>query len=549
MTWLVSHRVALWVFLLALVPGLAMTANVHFGAVRQAASEFDRVADLAVDRVVSRMRQHVVALRASRGLWDASGGQVSREAFIRFLASVDLVTELSGARAIGFAPMVPAAEARAVHDQITATYGIEVTSQPATDQPWRTPILMVEPSTETTLRALGYDMYSDVTRRAAMDAAIAANAARMSGPVELVGSDAPRSGAGFLIFLPISGPETPRGLADPPTPGFVYAAFRGQDLIEAALAAGPPLAMTMEVADTANPDMVLYAGVGDGSDVLQQVRVQILGREWEFRIRPDGPVVPGHVLSRTVLLGLVSIAFALAMAYAVAARQDEAARARELAAAATRESDYRNLLVQELKHRIKNHIARIQSIARQSARGATDVKAFTETFEARLRAMASVQEILAGTAVAQAEVRTILRKELQQCLDTEAVEHLMDGPTVRLDERQSHAFAMVVHELVTNAMKYGGLSAGGQGLRVTWTDEPAAAGQPRRLVVTWREHFPDSAAAAQAGSGFGSRLIEASLKGELAGSLRRDFLPDGLLVVLDFPVSAVPDRPGRRAAA
>ena len=61
-----------------------------------------------------------------------------------------------------------------------------------------------------------------------------------------------------------------------------------------------------------------------------------------------------------------------------------------------------------MKHRIKNHIARIQSIARQSARGATDVKAFTNAFDARLQAMSAVQEILAGTAVAQADVRAIL---------------------------------------------------------------------------------------------------------------------------------------------
>ena len=146
-------------------------------------------------------------------------------------------------------------------------------------------------------------------------------------------------------------------------------------------------------------------------------------------------------------------------------------------------------MLQEMKHRIKNHIARIQSIARQSARGAVDVKAFTAAFDARLQAMAAVQEILAGTIAAQADLGEILRKELQQCLDTAEVDHLMDGPPVVLDERQAHAFAIVAHELVTNSMKYGGLSADGEGLKVDWRIEPGLAEAPHVVVIDWVERF------------------------------------------------------------
>lgn len=538
MTWLSTHRAALWVFLLALLPGLVATVNVHRTAEMQARAEFDRVAELAVDRVVSRMRQHVVALRAGRGLWDALEGEVTRAAFIRFVDSVDLVEDLSGARAIGFAPMIAPADLPAVKAMIGETYGVRPGASTDTDQPWRTPVQLVEPATELTKQALGYDMYSDITRRAAMDAAIAANSARMTGPVNLVGGDIGQAGIGFLIFLPVSPGSGPRVDGTPPTPGFVYAAFGGQELIEAALASGPPLPVTLEVTDMAAPGMILHSDGADAAEPAKVIEIPILGRDWAFAVRPTGADNRAGMLARTGLMGLSSIVFAFAIAYAVAARQDEVASARDLAAAATRESEYRNLLVQEMKHRIKNYISRIQSIARQSARGATDVKAFTDTFDARLRAMASVQEILAGTAVAEADVRTILRKELQQCLDTEAVEHLMDGPSVRLDERQSHAFALVVHELVTNAMKYGGLSANGRGLKVTWSEEAKGPGQAPDLVITWREHFDEAAPAPHGGTGFGSRLIEASLKGELSGRLERDFLDDGLLVRLSFPVSA-----------
>lgn len=548
MTWIAAHRAAVLVFLLALVPGLSLTATVHQAAERRASDAFERTAELAVDRVVSRVRQHVVALRASRGLWDARDGRITREEFVRFLASVDLVRELSGARGIGFAPMIAAGDEAGIEAAIRQSYGISPREAVPTDQPWRTPVLLLEPAGETTLRALGFDMYSEPTRRAAMDAALGRDEPRATAPVSLVGSEEEGGANGLLIFLPLAGPDAPRGANDPPTPGFVYAAFRGQDLIEAALAYGPPLPVTMDVADAENAERPLHIGAEGTGGPMRQMRAAIFGREWMFDIRQTGYDQAGQRRAETVVLGVLAVFFALAMAYAVASRQGEAARARELAAAAAREAEYRDLLVQEMKHRIKNHIARIQSIARQSARGATDVKAFTDTFEARLRAMAAVQEILAGTAQPQADVGAILRKELQQALDMAEVEYLVDGPVVRLDERQAHAFGLVVHELVTNAMKYGGLSPGGQGLKVTWAETAAAGDGPPGLAVDWEERFDSGASGPEAGhgggngSGFGSRLIEASLKGELSGTLTREFHAEGMRVRIAFPVMPLQPR-------
>jgi two-component sensor histidine kinase len=293
----------------------------------------------------------------------------------------------------------------------------------------------------------------------------------------------------------------------------------------------------MNVVDTGNPDKPLYVGATGDAAFRKHSETGIMGRQWAFDIHGSSPASGAARYVGTALLGILSVLFAGATAYAVAARQDEAARARDLAAAAARESDYRNLLLQEMKHRIKNHIARIQSIARQSARGATDVKAFVDSFDARLQSMAAVQEILAGTATPQAEVRAILRKELQQALDTEAVEHLLEGPPVRLDERRAHAFALVAHELMTNAMKYGGLSPEGSGLKVTWSVRPGEEGAAPDLWMDWDERFVPAGDGSDSGSGFGSRLIEASLKGELSGTLTRDFGPEGLRIALRFPLN------------
>ena len=526
------------VFLLAFLPGLAVAIAVYSGAERRAAIEFARVADNAIDRVVTRLQQHVVVLRAARGLFSATRGSIARDDFRRFLASVDIVTELSGVQGIGFARLIASEDTALAQDDIRRHYGLDLTVRPTTDQPWRTPIVLLEPENDRNRAALGFDMYADVTRRAAMDRANASGEAQMSGPVELVQEITADKQTGFLIYLPFRDTSAPAQAAGTlPVSGFVYAPFRGGDLIRAALSSGPALPVVLRVSDSGAPGMSLFDTSAEaGPRPLHYSRsLPVLGRQWVFEVWSDASGEMGRVGYRTsLLLLLVSLLFAIAAASAVAARQNEAAQARAVAAAAAREADYRALLLQEMKHRIKNHIARIQSIARQSARGATDVKAFTAAFDARLQAMSAAQEVLAGTALAQADLRAILVKELQQSLDAAQVDHLVDGPTVRLDERQAHAVALVVHELVTNAMKYGGLSTVGQGIHIGWTVK-TEDGVPK-VDLRWEERVPINEAPSSIGTGFGSRLIEASLRGELNGTLSRDFRPEGLVINISFPI-------------
>lgn len=530
------------VFLLAILPGLAVTVAVHSAAERRIEAEFLRVADLAIDRVVSRLQQHVVVLRAARGLLSATGGGVARDEFLRFLSSVDILTELSGVQGIGFARMIASTDTALAEEEMRRHYGLDIAVRPATDQPWRTPIVLLEPQNPRNSAALGFDMYSEPLRRRAMDLAISTGEARMTAPVELVQEITSDKQTGFLIYLPFQSTAQPADIRSGPVEGFVYAPFRGGDLIRAGLAVGAPLPVALRIVDVEAAGAPLFDDSAQaGALSLHHSRsLDILGRTWRFDVWSDRADIGQVRYLGSVLLGLTSFLFAAAAAYAVVARQKEALQARAVAAAAAREAEYRELLLQEMKHRIKNHIARIQSISRQSARGATDVKAFTTAFDARLQAMSAVQEILAGSAVAQADVRAVLVKELQQSLDATEVQHLIDGPPVRLDERQAHAFALVVHELLTNAMKYGGLSVGGQGLDIRWSVQ-TEAGSPR-IELHWNERISGLSTPPESGSGFGSRLIEASLKGELQGSLTRDYGPEGLQIRISFPLDPALNR-------
>lgn len=545
-------------FLIAGLLGSGLTWSVWLVETERARADFERTADLAVNRVINRLGRHVVLLQATRGLFASHQGAVDRPAFSRFMETLDLPNSLPGIQAIGLARLVPADEAARAEGEIALRYGIDVNLWPETDQSMRTPIVLIEPATERNLAALGFDMYAHPVRRQAMDRAIAAGTPQMTGPVELVQESEIDRQTGFLIYVSLASQLADAGsgnaLFRPADgdgnlqPGFVYAPFRGGDLVRAALSDGPRLDVALTVVDVDAPELPIHSDNIASRGLTVDRIVDFGGRQWKFQLHELAP--PG-LLDRhlgSALVAMISLMFASAMGYAVRARQLEAEQAREVADTAAREAEYRGLLLQEMKHRIKNHIARIQSISRQSARTATDVKSFTEAFDARLQAMAAVQEVLAGTAVPRADVRLILKKELQQCLDTDAVEHLMDGPEVTLNERQAHAFAIVAHELVTNAMKYGGLSPRGEGLRITWMVNPGSApyGQPR-LVVHWQERFDSESPETATGSGFGSRLIEASLRGELGGSMTRDFTPSGLVVTLTFPLLKELNPAGRKA--
>lgn len=526
---------------MALLIGAVMTGAVHQAENRRALAEFNRSADVAIELIMTRLREHLVLLRASKALFASENDEVDRAQFLIFLEEVGIRRELDGVQGIGMTRLLPPSETASAEAEIKLRYGLDVKVHPETDQNLRSIIVVLEPADAKNLIALGYDMYVDAVRRAAIERAIASGEPEMSGPVVLVQEVEGSKQTGFLILMAYADESAPGGVGQRRINSLVYAPFRGVDLVNAALEGAGDLPLTLTITDAEYPDQPIYSGdltAADGELKVSQL-VEVLGRKWQFDLYQTTPTTwQRHIGSG--LVGLISLFFAGAIGFAVAARQRDAERAEEVAAAATREVEYRSLLLQEMKHRIKNHIARIQSIARQSARGATDVRAFTETFDARLQAMAAVQEILAGTAVPQAELTAILRNELQQVLDTDELAHLIEGPAVYLDARQAHAFALVAHELVTNALKYGGLSANGTGLKIRWSILKAEPGAAPRLLVEWNESFAaagQGSAKNMSSTGFGSKLIDVSLKGELQGKIDRHLSDEGLQIKLCFPLN------------
>jgi two-component sensor histidine kinase len=190
-------------------------------------------------------------------------------------------------------------------------------------------------------------------------------------------------------------------------------------------------------------------------------------------------------------------------------------------------AEKQQLLLNELNHRVKNNLATVQSMAAQTARRAPDLPTFITDFEGRLVALARTHDVLTERAWSAAQVRAILAAALAPYVDRVRLE----GPDVELDSGQTLALGLISHELATNAAKYGALSAPGGEVGVTWT----RAG-PGALSVLWQESGGPRVAR-PARRGFGARLIEKLVAGDLRGRLSLDFAPDGLRFALEMPVA------------
>ncbi|WP_291570059.1 sensor histidine kinase [Bradyrhizobium sp.] len=183
-----------------------------------------------------------------------------------------------------------------------------------------------------------------------------------------------------------------------------------------------------------------------------------------------------------------------------------------------------DLLIEELNHRVKNTLAILQAIAVQTFRSAT--KAERETFEGRLGALAEAHNLLSQERWRGSELQDVINLVLQPYRLNNPERIRMSGPKVPLSPRLAVVLSMIVHEIATNAAKYGALSNDTGTVRLDW--EIIAEHSRQKLRLIWAESGgPHVVAPVQ--RGFGSRLIERSARDQLGGEATVDFLPHGVV--------------------
>jgi two-component sensor histidine kinase/PAS domain-containing protein len=285
--------------------------------------------------------------------------------------------------------------------------------------------------------------------------------------------------------------------------------------------------------------------------------LRVRDEEWLARIHPeDRPRVLAEVAARRRDLRPLEVDFrtllpdgsirALAVLGAVVRHTDDVAYrsvgvARDVTERA-RDAERQQLLLSELNHRVRNTLASVLSLAQQTAQDAVSIPAFLDSFRARVLALSAAHQLLTrgrwqGASLGDL-VATILAPERTAITaGTGPARVEIDGPACELAPHKALAMTLGLHELATNARKYGALSAPGGRLAVTWS--LAEAGGERRLTLVWRERGGPPVAPPTR-TGFGTRLLRRALGADLDGTVALDFAPEGLTCTFDFPVPRTP---------
>ncbi|HEX7761903.1 MAG TPA: HWE histidine kinase domain-containing protein, partial [Caulobacteraceae bacterium] len=202
------------------------------------------------------------------------------------------------------------------------------------------------------------------------------------------------------------------------------------------------------------------------------------------------------------------------------------------------EDEMRASMVAELDHRVKNVLASVQSMAMQSARKTASLDVFLKTFAGRLEAMASAHTLLTATRWRGAEIGNIATAELGGLAPGQA--H-WQGPEIVLNPRATNALTLALHELATNAVKYGALSAEAGRVDVSWSPV-----QDGGFELVWQERGGPPVIVPQR-RGFGCTLLERVTGRELGGSAVLEFRPAGVRALLRADASALASAPAAAA--
>ncbi|HEX5775098.1 MAG TPA: sensor histidine kinase [Caulobacteraceae bacterium] len=210
------------------------------------------------------------------------------------------------------------------------------------------------------------------------------------------------------------------------------------------------------------------------------------------------------------------------------------ASAEALRPALRQAEERQNLLLAELQHRVRNILAVVRSLVARSVETSDSLDDFARHFDGRLAALARTQGVFARTGEVSVELDELVRDELVAVGAGANEQVSVSGPAVQLRQHAGETFALALHELATNAVKYGALATPRGKVAVTWRiiDAPGGA----RLSLEWRESGVTAVNADPQRRGFGRDLIERGLPYELGADTTLSFRPGGVRAVIELPL-------------
>lgn len=190
------------------------------------------------------------------------------------------------------------------------------------------------------------------------------------------------------------------------------------------------------------------------------------------------------------------------------------------------------LVLAEANHRVKNLLAVVSAIVTNSARTAGTAPDLAQRILLRLQGIAVSHDLLTGKSERGGDLGELIKRQLEIFTDCDARRVTLSGPPVRLNPATAHAFGMVLHELATNACKYGSLSGDAGTVTISWRVDPTGDG----LHFEWVEHGGPKVAPTER-RGFGSKALSRMLTGPLGGQVTHELPVDGARFTASVPLS------------
>lgn len=498
--------------------------------------------------VIATMRAYAQFLRGGVGLFHASDS-VSRDDWRRYVADLAFAETYPGIQGISFNAVLRSdAETAALQAKIRTTGDPDYTIRPPTDFPLSVPIVYLEPMTPQNVPAIGFDIYSEDRRREAIDRAIRTGQIHMTAKITLVQESDQDVQAGVLLMLPVYDgavmPLSPDARADNVN-GMIVSVFRVENLMQHVMERhtsdyASEIAFVLSDGSSGDADSILFESHPSLKDAARHAQntyadqFNMFGQVWtltatsttsyEARLRQSSPAI---ILGLGILVSLLLTALAWA--------QGLRARASETAAIQAKQNErHVEMLLHEVNHRAKNMLAVIKAIARQTA--LNDPAAFKASFAERIESLASSHDLLVANAWKGIMLDELVESQLahfKQLLGNRISVH---GPPVKLHATAAQNMGMALHELSTNAAKYGALSQKTGQIAIEWdvTEDGDGVSQ---FAMSWTEtegptvQMPDR-------KGFGTIVLGAMVRSNLQAQVDTEFTAKGIIWRMSCPLSA-----------
>ena len=383
-------------------------------------------------------------------------------------------------------------------------------------------ITFLAPNTPRNQRAIGFEMYAEARRRATIDKAIATGAPAASAPLVLAQEGPGGRKLGFLLCAPVID-------QDGTIKGLLYAAYNGERFVTAVtsrLAIKPQYLAIEDVTDTpAVP--ISTIGTRANSQLFKSALVNFGGRQWRITAGIESSRVLAQPTRWILLIGLIIAGLALLLAVQFVKAAIEERKFFEWQAS---QLQVRDTLMLELNHRVKNTLANVLSIITLTRRKATDLDSFAESLSGRVRALSATHDILTAQQWSSATLESIVRAELAPYLGREEAQAEISGPEILLAPNTALSLGLAIHELATNAAKYGALSDGRGKVSISWVVDDSET-----IKLDWNESGGPAVAQPDR-TGFGTNLLRKTVSHELGRDVILDFAPTGLRATLFVPI-------------